>query len=291
MYLSVEGLLIAVLAFSAVTLFTMSMGNILKKEINIDKFKPNYIDSDKERNIKKTRKSNKINLKIIVLMFITSVTSFLVVYMVTGVFNLSLLGLLVGLVVPKLLSDSYSKKQKTLLTMQLEQTCEIMASVLRSGSGIVDALTRSAIEVGNPLRDELVLTANEIKLGLSNSEAFQNFADRVNFGELKILSMAINLQQDGMAVNLGALFNQMQDSLRYKVAFQREVKVITAENKMSCWVVSVLPFVTLALMRVMMPEIINPLFTTPIGISIFVLSVGIIGIGIIWLMKIANVEV
>ena len=286
-----EGLLVAILVFGAVTLFVIALGNILKKDINIDKFKPNWVDYKENKKDKKISHSFKLGLKSILLILITSITSYFVVYMVTGVSKLALLGLLVGFIIPKLLTDSYNKKQHKLLTMQLEQTCEIMASVLRSGGGIVDALTRSAIEIKSPLREELILTANEIKLGLSNGEAFENFSNRLSFGELKILSMAINLQQEGMAVNLGALLNQIQNSLRYKIAFQREVTVITAENRLAGWIVSALPFVTLAIMRVMIPDIIFPLFTTPIGITIFITAVSIIGLGIVWLMKIADVKV
>lgn len=283
-------LFIGTLVFGCIVLLLISFKMLMKREKQIDKFSAHWDGDNLEDDIIKVKKRKSLKPINIILPIAGSITGFLLIYFVTGVLYVSFLGLLLGFIVPKILADSYIKKQHRLMSMQLEQSAEIMASVLRSGSGIVDSLVRASTEVKNPLRQELLYTANEIRLGVSNSEAFQNLANRVPFDELKILSMGINLQQAGMAVNVSKMLNEIQESIRYKIAFQREVSVITAENKMAGWIVSALPFVTLAVTRMIMPDLIAPLFNTTIGLIIFTIALALIVIGVFWMMKVSEVE-
>lgn len=286
-------LLVSILSFSFVVTLILAINSLIKKEKNIDKFSANFQSGGMEEETKSKINTNKRGDSTLIIIFslLGSVGGFVVLFIVTGLFTASLIGLLLGFLIPKIMGDSYIKKQNALLMMQLEQSAEIMASVLRSGSGIVEALTRAAKEVKNPLRDELVATANEIRMGIPNSVAFENFANRLSNDELRLLSMAISMQQEGLAVNLGTLLNQIQESIRYKVAFQRDVNVITAENRMAGFIVSVLPFATLAITRLMMPDIIAPLFNTGIGLFIFGTCVFVIVIGVFWMLKIARIKV
>lgn len=292
--MSALSLLVSILSFSSVVLLVMAIPNLTKKKTNISKFSAEWDGEGIEQLDKVKEVKNKYKRNTPVVMFMTilgSFTGFVVLFIVTGLVSASLLGLAVGFIVPKLIANNYHKNQRKLTTMQLEQAAEVMSSVLRSGSGIVDALTRAAKEIGNPLSDELVSTANEIRLGVPSSVAFENLSRRVGYDELRILSMAINLQQEGMAVNLSLLLSQIQENIRYKIAFQRDVNVITAENRMAGWIVAVLPFATLAITRLMMPDIIAPLFNTTIGLAVFGISVVVIGIGVFWMLKIAEIEV
>lgn len=285
--MSTMGLLVLVLIFGSVVLIVTSLTSLLKKKTNINKFVPDW---EEEHYKVYERKKKKFNPILFILVIIGSFTGFGIIFLVTGKIRYSLVGLLIGFIIPNIWVKRHETKQQHLTLLQLEQTAEIMSSVLRSGSGLVDALVRAANEIGNPMRDELLVTANEIKLGVSNAMAFQNLANRVGVDQLDILSMAINLQEEGMAVNLSALLEQIQDNIRYKLSYQRQVKVMTAENRLAGWIVSALPFGTLAIMRLIMPDIVAPLFNTTIGLIIFTFNTVVIVIGVIWLMKIANVE-
>lgn len=285
---------VVVLVFSSVVLLSVSIPPLIRKEKNISKFSAEWDgyedDKKKEVKVKKTKiKGNKYT--VLVFTILGSITGFMVLYIVTGAITTSIFGLAVGFVVPRMLVKNYEKNQRRLMTLQLEQTAEIMSSVMRSGSGIVEALVRAAKEVGSPLRDELLATANEIRLGIPTASAFVNLSDRVGYDELNVLSMAINLQQEGMAVNLSHLLTQIQENIRYKISFQRDVNVITAENRMAGWIVAALPFAVLAIVRVMMPDMIAPLFNTKIGLTIFGVNVVIILIGVVWMLKVAEIEV
>lgn len=272
----------------------VAIPSILKKEKNINKFAAEWDGSGVEKEVETKKKVKRNDGKRHLVLFFTmigSLTGFVGLFIVTGLVSASLLGLLVGFLVPKLIADNHKKNQRKLTTMQLEQTAEIMASVLRSGGGIIEALTRAAQEVSNPMREELVATANEIRLGVPTAVAFSNLSQRVGFDELNVLSMAINLQAEGMAVNLGQLLTQIQENIRYKIAFQRDVNVITAENRMAGWIVAALPFAVLAITRLMMPDMIDPLFNTTPGLIVFGIATVIIAIGVFWMLKVAEIEV
>lgn len=287
--MSTLGLLVVVLIFSSITLFVISLSYLFKKEKKINKFTP-YWDEQEEEHIEYEKKKRKLSPLLILLVMFGGITGFGIVFIVTGVFKIALIGFAVGFLIPSIWGKYHANKRMNLILLQLEQAAEVMASVLRSGSGIVEALDKASLSVSNPLRNELITTANEIKLGISSAVAIKNLYERINVDELGLFSMGMNLSEQGVAVNLSGLLEQIRDSIRYKLYSKRQMRVITASNRLACWIVSALPYATLFIIRLMMPDLIAPLFNTTIGIVIFTICSVLIVIGIIWLMKIANMD-
>ena len=160
-----------------------------------------------------------------------------------------------------------------------------MAAVLNSSGSIITALEKAGNEVGNPVKREIMKTASEIRLGKSTTDAFTDLAKRIKIPEMLILSMGVDLQNKGMAINLPSMLLQVQRNIRYRQLFEQDINTITAENKMSAFIVAAVPFVVIALMRQIAPDFISPLFETTAGLTVFVICTLAIFAGIYWILN------
>lgn len=263
------------------------------KDIEINRFSPHRFSPNyKEKNkFKKAHKKGPLpHKKVILIVVIGGASTGLLVYAIVGNLYISALSTFLGLLFPKLWYKWYAKNQEKLISTQVEKAAEIMSVVLRSENNLVAALEKAAFDCDEPLKSKLTKTANEIRLGIPISVAFKSLATDVSVPEMMIISVGIELQQQGMAINMANMWEQVQKNIRERQGFKDEMNVITAENRMSGWIVACIPFVTLALMRQVYPGFIAPLFNTITGLSVFFLCVATIIIGLLWLMKIANME-
>lgn len=264
---------------------------LTKRDINLSQFTPGYQGNKTIDVVTPKPYKEEIALnKRVFLILIGGTTIAIVSYAVIGIFWVSACTAFLGLTVPHFWLKWQDTSKERLVASQLEQAVEIMGSVIRSGSGITSALRRAAQTVGNPLNNELIQTASEIELGVSNADAFKNLAERVPMQETGMLSMVMDIQHTGMAINLASVFGQIQQNIRNKQALQEEVKAITVENKLAGWIVAAVPFVTIGIIRWTAPDFTAPLFSTPIGLFIFLISTGLIIGGVLWIMKMANMS-
>lgn len=285
---------IEILAIAGLVSFTVLFAfygfrMIAKKDIDLAQFAPGYEGYKTVIRDKPKKETPCISIsKSILLVLVGGITIGIAAYVVVGIIWVSFCVSLLGLAVPFLWLKWHEASQEKVIASQLEQAVEIMGSVIRSGGGIVSALRRAAQTVGSPLSQDLIQVASEIELGVSTADAFKNLVDRVPMQETKMMAMVMEIQQAGMAVNLGSVFEQIQRNIRSKQALQEEVKAITVENKMAGWIIAAVPFATISLIRWSSPEFTAPLFTTPVGIFVFLISTCLIIWGVVWIMKMAE---
>ncbi|MBO8160670.1 MAG: type II secretion system F family protein [Thermosipho sp. (in: Bacteria)] len=286
-----EALVPSFLTFVSVISAFYAIRLLTKREVNLSRFSVGYQQDTTEEELEKKQKARELPAsRVLLLVFSGGATVGLATYTVVGVVWLSALASLLGLLAPWLWLRWHRAGQKKLIITQLEQAAEIIAAVLRSGGGLPAALEKASQEVGNPLKKELAQATAEIRLGVPSAVAFKNLTERINLEEMDILAMAVDLQSTGMAVNMASVFQQIQNNIREKQAFEEEVSSITSENRMAVWIVAAVPFGTIGLLRQLAPDFIAPLFETAIGITIFIISVGLIIFGIFWSLNIAKVS-
>lgn len=287
---------IEILAIAAFVCFAILFGffgtkKLYQKYFNLVQFVPGY-EGDKTLTVDKP-KNKKLPIplsKSVILVLVGGIAIGIAVYAVVGITWVSLCSSCLGLIAPYIWLKWHEAGQERLVASQLEQSVEIMSSVVRSSGGIVSALRRAALTVGYPLRKDLIQVASEIELGISTADAFKNLAIRVPMQELKMIALVMEIQQTGMAVNLGSVFEQVQGNIRNRQALQEEIRAITVENKMAGWIVATVPFVTISLIRWYAPDFTAPLFMTPAGLFVFLLSTGLIIVGVFWIMKMAEMS-
>lgn len=258
----------------------------LHKNIEINKFTPNY---SKESKIIAAGRSLSYS-KTIIIIVAGGVSVGVLAYAVIGNLYLAGCASLLGLIFPRFWYKWYSNNQDKLISKQMEKAAETMAVVLKSENNIVAALERAALDSEEPLKSKLIKAAQEIRLGIRTNIAFEALAASVNVPEMMIISIGIELQQQGMAINMASMLEQVQTNIRNREAFKDELSVMTTENKMAGWIVAVIPLATLALIRQADPAFVAPLFDTTVGLTVFVLCLSTIALGLYWLLQIAEMK-
>ncbi|MHB1418661.1 MAG: type II secretion system F family protein [Bacillota bacterium] len=279
----------SILAGGAGALVVYGSKMLAHRDISISQFMPGKFDSREIKGQEKTQKQQPMPTSTVLLILIGGTVVGGVTYTIVGIWWLALIASLLGLMVPRLWINWQKAGRHKHMASQMEQAMETMSAVLRSGGGLPAALERAARDIVAPLSSELAQTAAEIKLGKSSAEAFHRLADRINLPEMAMLSLAVELQQTGMAVNIANVFGQIQENIRGGQALSEEVSAITAENRLAGWIVAAVPFGVLGLIRQMAPEFVAPLFNTPLGLVIFGVSTAAIIGGIIWIMRMSSV--
>jgi Flp pilus assembly protein TadB len=98
------------------------------------------------------------------------------------------------------------------------------------------------------------------------------------------------LKKEGLVINTTNVMSDIQHSIRERQAYTEEVRVMTTENRLAVWIVSIIPFVLIAIMRNLMPGFRETLFENALGIAFsFLMFTTIIG-GVAWALNIADVE-
>lgn len=288
-----SALIVSLLAGITVLCVFMGISYLKKKEIKTSKFVPfyDYTEEEKHKRYEEILQKSKVPIKIaLTLIVLGGIVIGIITYIVVGVLWIALLSFLGGFLIPSWWYKWHIESNKKVMLKQMEQASEVIAAVIKTGSSLPEAFERAAREIKEPLRSELVRTATQMRIGVPTSHAFLEFSQRVDIPEMTAVSIAIDLQETGMAINIPNLFSRLQSDIRHKVQFKRSVEAITSEIKLAGIIVSIVPFVTITIMRFAAPEFVGPLFDNAIGLTIFGLCVGLILFGVKWMFSIAKLE-
>lgn len=289
--MNASALMISLMIGIAIIFVFLGIPYLKKKEIESSRFVPYYDYSEEERYKKHEEilKKSKVPIRTaLILIVLGGVIIGVITYIIVGVFWISLLSFLGGFLIPSWWYKWHIESNKKVMLKQMEQASEIISAVIKTGSSLPEAFERAAREVGEPLRPELIRTATQIRIGVPSSDAFAEFAGRVDIPEMTVISIAIDLQETGMAINVSSLFEQLQSNIRYRAQFKKSVESIVSEIKMAGIIVAIVPFITLALMRLMAPEFVAPLFDNTVGLVIFGLCSLVIMLGVKWMFSMAK---
>jgi tight adherence protein B len=176
------------------------------------------------------------------------------------------------------------------LREQLPEVLTIMASSLRAGHSFLQAIDTVSKEIQEPAAAEFVRVVAEIRLGRPVEEALEAMADRVGSADFRWAVLAVNIQRE-VGGNLAEILDNVADTLRERAQMRRQVLVLTAEGRLSAYVLVALPFGIGLYMTAVNPEYIGLLVTTKLGLVMLVGACVLIVAGILWMRKIVNIDV
>ena len=196
----------------------------------------------------------------------------------------------VGAAFPTLLLRSALGKRADHLREQLPDVLTIMASSLRAGHSFLQALDTVAKEIAQPAATEFQRVVAEIRLGRPAEDALEALAERVGSADFKWAVLAVNIQRE-VGGNLAEILDNVADTLRERATLRRQIKVLTAEGRLSAWVLALLPVGIALYMTAVNPHYIGLLVTTTIGRVMLAGGLLLMGIGIYWMRRIVEIDV
>ncbi|MET3131784.1 tight adherence protein B [Oxalobacteraceae bacterium GrIS 1.11] len=173
---------------------------------------------------------------------------------------------------------------------QLPEAADFLARALRAGHSFSNVLQMVGDELPEPLSGEFRAAYEEINYGVPMNEALQNLAIRVPLTDLRYLVIAVLIQRESGG-NLAEVLLSIGHIIRERMKLLGEVRVRSAEGKMSAWILGLLPVVVVLAMLIANPGYINVLWTDPTGVRLLWYAAGMIALGVLWMRKVIKIRV
>lgn len=173
---------------------------------------------------------------------------------------------------------------------QLPDTLQLVASSLRSGFSLPQALDAAVRDGRQPMAGELGRALAEARLGVDLTDALDTVARRMRSPDLGWTLMAMRIQRE-VGGNLAEVLQTTVQTMRERFQLRRHVRTLTAEGRLSAYILVALPIAVSGWMFLTRREYLRPLYTEPLGIGMLVLAVGLVLLGGFWLSRVVKVEV
>ena len=212
---------------------------------------------------------------------------------VMAIFN----GLLVGLIsfgVLLLLAIFFIRwtgsREKKKFENQLPDTLTLMSTSLRAGYSLLQATEAVSSEAPNPTAREFGRAIAEARLGRSVSDALRGIVDRTQSKDFEWAVMAIDIQRE-VGGNLAEVLQTVADTMRARNRLKGEIRALTAEGRISAFVLGALPFAMAFFLWTNNREYLLPLFESGFGRMAIGAGILLMVAGIWWLRKIVDIEI
>lgn len=201
-----------------------------------------------------------------------------------------LLGVLTGLVPIVILENRRAKRQDAFLKT-LPDTLQLMAGSLRAGYGVLQAVDTVAKESTGPTAEEFTRVLTEARLGMPIEEALEAMGDRIGSMDLRWVVLAINIQRE-VGGNLAELLDTVSEVLREREMLRRQIKVLSAEGRLSAVILVLLPIFLAVYLVLVRPEYVGILVQSGLmGYAMIVGAILLMLVGIVWIRKLVQIEV
>jgi tight adherence protein B len=175
------------------------------------------------------------------------------------------------------------------LEAQLPDAIDLIARAVRAGHPLSAGLGMVAEEVSEPLASEFRITFEEQKFGLPFEEALRGLGDRVEVVDVKILITAILVQRESGG-NLSEILETIAETMRSRFNLKRQVRVYTAQGRMSGYTLAALPILVGIVITVINPNYMQMLYHESVGRWMLAFAGILQVIGFLWIRKIVDVR-
>jgi tight adherence protein B len=192
--------------------------------------------------------------------------------------------------IPLLLVRRARRRRLVRIEEQLPEAADFIARALRAGHSFTNVLQIVGNELPEPLSGEFRIAREEINYGVPMSEALHNMAERIPLTDLRYLIIAVLIQRE-TGGNLAEILTNISHIIRSRLKLLAQVRVLSAEGRMSAWILGLLPFAVGGMLFLVNPQYIKPLWTDPSGIRLLWYALTMIAVGVIWLRRVIRIRV
>jgi tight adherence protein B len=176
------------------------------------------------------------------------------------------------------------------IEQQLPETADFLARALRAGHSFSNVLQMAGDEMPAPIGSEFRLTAEEIMYGVRMEEALHNLGLRIPLPDLRYMVVAVLVQRESGG-NLAEIFQSVSRIIRARFKLLGQVRVMSAEGRLSAWVLGLLPVMVLLVMSLLNPRYTSVLWTDPAGVTLLWYAAGMIVVGLVWMRSMIRIRV
>jgi tight adherence protein B len=198
--------------------------------------------------------------------------------------------LLLGSFLPYAVVSYRRQKRFEKIEELFPEAIDTLARAVRAGHAFTTALEMISNETSEPLATEFRKLYEEQKFGMPVRDALMNLTERVPLVDIKFFVTAVMLQRE-TGGNLAEILDNLSYVIRERFKIQRQVRVHTAQGRLTMALLMAMPPAVVAILAVFSPEFVHPLFYDPIGHSLLVVSIALQTIGYFVIRKIIKIQV
>ncbi len=172
---------------------------------------------------------------------------------------------------------------------QLPDALDVMGRALRAGNPFNGTLKVVADEMDDPIATEFAITFSDLNYGVSVKSAFLALLERVPNVSLAAMVTAVMVQRE-TGGNLAEILDRISSILRQRHRFRRRLRSLTAEGRMSAWVLILMPFVLSVVLTIIAPDYLPLMTEDPLGIKLIVTALLVMAFGVWWIRRIIRVR-
>jgi len=176
------------------------------------------------------------------------------------------------------------------LEEQLPEAADFLGRALRAGHSFANVMQMVGEELPDPIASEFKFAYEEINYGVPMNEALHNLAVRVPLTDLRYLVIAVLIQRESGG-NLAEVFGNISRLIRARLKLLAQVRVMSAEGRMSAWILGLLPLGVMLMMMLSNPAYVRVLWTDPIGVRLMWYALGVAMFGVLWMRKLIRIHI
>jgi tight adherence protein B len=208
-----------------------------------------------------------------------------------------LIGGLIGFMLPRFWLGRRKSSRLNSFNKQLPDTITLIANALRAGSSFLQAIELVVRESRPPVSTEFGRVIREVNLGLSFDTALENMVRRVRSDDLELMATAISIQHT-VGGNLAEILDSIAFTIRERVRIKGEIRTLTAQQRLSGYVVGFLPIGLAGFLFIAAPGFMDPMFDNRVSLAglpggILILAIGGFSMfmGFMFIRRIVDIEV
>jgi len=208
-----------------------------------------------------------------------------------------LIGAVVGFFLPRFWLNRRKNQRLKSFNGQLADTITLIANALRAGSSFLQSIEMVVRETRPPISTEFGRVIREVNLGLAFDDALNNMVRRVRSDDLELMVTAISIQHQ-VGGNLAEILDSIAFTIRERVRIKGEIRTLTAQQRLSGYVVAGLPIGLMGILFIIAPNFMKPMFQKPpevLGLPAGVILLGfglfMMFIGFLIIRRIVDIEV
>ena len=182
------------------------------------------------------------------------------------------------------------KRRRAKFADQLPDMLQFVAGSLRSGFSLGQGLDAAVREDTQPVAGEFSRALAESRIGVDLEDALDQVADRMDSADLRWTVIAIRIQRE-TGGNLAEVLGNTVETMRERAMLRRHVRALSAEGRLSAFILVSLPIFIGGWIFLTRRSYLRPMYTSTIGIIMFIIAALLVGGGALWMRKLVKVEV
>ncbi len=225
---------------------------------------------------------------------LVAVTGVLLCGLIAMVISGSIWGFLIGAALgsftPWLVLRHLEMKRKARLEQQLVDGIMTLASGVRAGLNLVQAMELLVTNYVGPLQQEFAQLLREYHMGLDLNQAMRNAANRIGSSHYRLLFTAVEMHRL-RGGNAGESLDRIADSVREIQRLEGKLDALTAQGRLQATMMAVAPVLILGLYYLIDPDAVRMLFIQPLGRLMLLGAAVLITVGFLWIRRIMAVDI